>query len=204
MLEIILMDELIPISQTMLKDASITCAESFMDDGYTAYSIPDVTKRANLRYGFEYYLRLSLLGGASIYSTSPACEGVAVWQDSLKKEPLGAWLRADPWLPFRCGLTYVIREFRLNRQVEHYKKRYAPRHHIYLALLAVRPQSQGQGHGRRLLKKLVEELERVKLPCYLETQNLKNVAMYERFGFKLAGEAVVTRANLPLYFMLRE
>ncbi len=175
-----------------------------MDDGYTAYSIPDVKKRAGLRYGCEYYLRQSLLGGAEIFATSPACEGVAVWQDSLSKEPFWTWLRARPWLPFRCGLTYVVREFRLNRQVEKFKKRYAPKHHVYLALLAVRPQSQGRGYAGRLLRALAGELDRIKLPCYLETQNLKNVAMYGRFGFKLVGEAVVPGANLALYFMLRQ
>jgi GNAT superfamily N-acetyltransferase len=198
------MDDLMPLHAEMLEKASITCAEAFMDDGYTAYSIPDVRKRAYLRYGCEYYLRLSLLGGATMRTTSPACEGVAVWQDSLSKEPLSAWLQARPWLPFRCGLTYIVREFRLNRQIENFKKRYAPKHHIYLALLAVQPRSQGRGYGSRMLKVLGEDLDRLKLPCYLETQNLKNVSMYERFGYKLVGEAIAPGANLPLYFMLRE
>jgi GNAT superfamily N-acetyltransferase len=198
------MVQLIPLSMSLVKQASITCAEAFMDDPYTSYTIPDIKHRANLHYGSEYYLRLALLAKAQAYTTSPACEGIAIWNDSLKKEPFGSYFRVNPFLPLRCGLLYAMREFSINRMADKTKKKYAPKHHIYLALLAVRPDSQGKGFASMLLKALLSEVDSKHLPCYLETQNLKNTLMYAHFGFKVVHQMIIPGADLPLYFMLRE
>jgi ribosomal protein S18 acetylase RimI-like enzyme len=198
------MNQVIPISISMIKQASFNCAEAFLDDPFTEYAIPNVKQRANLRFGFEYYLRASLLGKAQVYTTSPACEGVAVWQDSLKKEPFGLFFRVNPLLPVRCGLLYVMREFSTNRLAEKIKKEFAPKHHVYLALLAVSPHSRGKGFASTLIKALIDELDRDHLPCYLETQNLQNASMYEHFGFKVIHQVLIPGTDLPLYMMLRE
>jgi ribosomal protein S18 acetylase RimI-like enzyme len=198
------MDRIIPLNMSMVKQASITCAEAFLDDPYTKYTIPNIKQRVNLPYGFEYYLRQSLLGKARAYTTSPACEGVAVWQDSIKRGPFGSSLHVNPFLPLKCGLLYIVREYSINRLASKIKKGLAPKHHIYLALLAVRPDSQGKGFASMLLKALLNELDRDHLPCYVETQNLQNVSMYEHFGFKLIHQILIPGADLPLYMMMRE
>jgi ribosomal protein S18 acetylase RimI-like enzyme len=157
-----------------------------------------------MHYGFEYYLRRALLGGVRAYTTSPACEGVAVWQDSLNKEPLGLFFRVNPLLQLKCGLSHITRQFSIYRFSERIKKELAPKHHVYLALLAVHPDSQGKGFASILINALLCELDSDRLPCYLETQSLQNAAMYEHFGFKIIREASITRAKLPLYVLLRE
>jgi ribosomal protein S18 acetylase RimI-like enzyme len=200
----IAMKQVIPLSISMVKQASVNSAQAFMDDPYTKYVIPNIEDRANLRYGFEYYLRLALLGRAQAYTTSPACEGVAVWQDSLKKEPFGLLFQVNPLLQLKCGWLYVIRELLTNRLAEKIKKEFAPKHHIYLALLAVHPDSQGKGLASMLLKALLKELDRDRLPCYLETQNLQNTSMYGHFGFKVIHQVLIPGTDLPLYMMLRQ
>jgi GNAT superfamily N-acetyltransferase len=198
------MQQLTPLNMALVKQASVTCAEAFMDDPYTRYTIPDIKHRANLHFGSEYYLRLALLGKAQAYATSPACEGIAIWQDSLKKEPFGSYFRVNPFLPLRCGLLYAMREFSINRIADKIKRKHAPKHHIYLALLAVHPDSQGKGFASILLKALLRDVDGKHLPCYLETQNLKNTAMYGHFGFKVVHQMVIPGTDLPLYFLLRE
>jgi GNAT superfamily N-acetyltransferase len=84
------------------------------------------------------------------------------------------------------------------------KKQYAPSPHKYLALLAVEPSQQGKGFASQLLKPILEKLDRQRLPCYLETQNLKNVNMYRHFGFDLVYETTLPCTSLPMYVMVRK
>jgi ribosomal protein S18 acetylase RimI-like enzyme len=198
------MSQIIPISISMVKRASVTGAEAFRDDPYTKYTIPHSHQRPNLCYGFEYYLRMAILGKARAYDTSSDCEGIAVWQDSLNKEPFGLFFRVNPLLPLSCGVLYVMRELSTNRLANKIKKQIAPKHHIYLALLAVHPNSQGKGFASMLIKALLSQTDGDHLPCYLETQNLKNVPMYGHFGFKVINQIIIPGTNLPLYMMLRE
>lgn len=197
------LDGLVPIGAELVVPASATAAAAFMDDWTTEWSVPDPKKRPNLRYVFEYYLRRSVLGAAEGYVTSPACEGVAVWQDSLEKDSPWLALRVNPLLALRCGWRYPFREMATERLAEKAKKRYAPAHHMYLALLAVRPDCQGKGLAAALLRPMLRRLDEARLAAWLETQNLKNVALYRHFGFEVVDQAIIRGAGKPLYFMLR-
>jgi GNAT superfamily N-acetyltransferase len=194
----------IKITGPMIQAASITCAQAFADDPFVTHLIPDQRKRANLRYGFEYYLRTIRIAGGDLFTTSMNCEGVAIWQDSRNKEPFGLFLRGgNPFLPFRCGLRFVLGDFRAERMGAKIKKACAPEHHVYLALFAVQPQFQGQGYGSRLLRPILNRLDETRTPCYLETQTTKNVSLYQHFDFKLVHETMFDK-KVPFYCMLRE
>jgi GNAT superfamily N-acetyltransferase len=197
-------DNLIPLDLNLVKTAALTGAAAFADDPYAKYVLPYKRDRVKLRFGFEYYLRISVLGKARSYVTSSACEGFAVWHDSLEKDPFRLLFRVNPLLPLRCGWRFVFRDASFNRFAAEIKRQYAPEHHMYLALLAVHPASQGKGFATRLLKPVLGELDRLNLPCYLETQTPKNVSMYEHFGFKNVFKALPPQAKLPFYGMLRK
>jgi len=47
------------------------------------------------------------------------------------------------------------------------------------------------------------EIDKQNLPCYLNTQNVNNVSLYEHFGFELVGEIKVPNSNVNYYGMLR-
>ena len=55
---------------------------------------------------------------------------------------------------------------------------------------------QGRGFAGKLFRALVEECERTGMSLYLETES--NVRMYERFGFVVVREIVVSVINLPM------
>lgn len=196
---------MVPIDLSLAVPASLTCARAFADDPLTAYLVADESRRPNLHYAFEAVLRMSALGGAEAYATSRACEGVAVWMPPERKQTLSIALRAGyPFLPLRCGWRYLFRDMRTISFCEKIEKRYAPPRHCYLGLLAVDPLHQRKGYASRLIRPMLRRLDEEKMACYLDTQNIKNVAMYEHFGFALVHQATMPGADLPLYAMLRE
>jgi len=198
------LENLLKIDYSLVEPASITCANAFKGDPLTAWMIPDPAKRANLRYAFEMVLRIAAQGGAEAYATSPSCEGVAIWMPAGAKQSMSMLLRAGyPHLPLRCGWRYLLLDGRSLAYCEKLKKKYAPVRHCYLAALAVDPLHQGKGIASLLLKPLLAKLDADKMPCYVETQNMKNVAMYQHFGFKLVHETCMPGGNYPLYLMLR-
>jgi ribosomal protein S18 acetylase RimI-like enzyme len=75
--------------------------------------------------------------------------------------------------------------------------------HLYLAVLGVDPDRQGQGVGSQLIRPGLDLCDREGLPAYLETGKEANLAFYGRHGF-----AVVDRLELPkgppVWFLWRE
>jgi|WetSurMetagenome_2_1015567.scaffolds.fasta_scaffold60839_4 HD superfamily phosphodiesterase len=196
--------KLSPDNIPLIKKASITAAEAFMDDPSTLYSIPDEGKRANLHYAFEYYIRTSIARGAEVYLTSANCEGVAIWFYSEARSPYGLLSRiGNPLLPLRCGWRFILGSMYEYRLTDRIKKLYAPRPYEYLALLAVNPVNQKKGYASALLNPMLKKADEQRLPCYLETQNMKNVKMYNYFGFEVVYETSMPKSNLPEFMMLR-
>ncbi len=196
---------LIGISSELVETASITCARAFDGDPLTLWMIPDASKRPNLRYAFETIIRVALLGGSEVYSTSVKCEGVAIWMPVGAKQSMSILLQAGyPQLPLRCGWRYLLRDSRTMSLCEKLRKKYAPARHYYLNTLAVDPDFQGRGFARALLEPMLNKLDKENTACYLETQNMKNVEMYRHFGFHIVHETIIPGTGHPLYMMLRE
>jgi GNAT superfamily N-acetyltransferase len=198
--------DLIRIDNNLIPAAAASSARAFENDPYTVYVIPDKKKRANLKFAFQFYMRFALYEGAEGYTTSPECEGVAVWSNpETKRHSLSSFLYSgNPFLPLRCGFRYILTEMRVNSFCEKIKKMYAPQSHLYLALLAVDPVHQKKGIARALVSPVLEKCDREGLPCYLETQNEKNVSMYNHFGFEKFYEGIFPGTPSPLFAMLRK
>lgn len=58
----------------------------------------------------------------------------------------------------------------------------------YLPMIGVDPARQGQGTGSRLLADMLERVDGEGMPAYLESSNIANVPLYQRFGFEVMGE----------------
>jgi GNAT superfamily N-acetyltransferase len=199
------LDGLVPLTRELVEAASITCANAFTDDETTRYLIPDASKRENLRFSFEYYLRLTVLSGNGTFVTSPKCEGVAMWFESDHKESFFDHLRAGfPFLPLRIGWGFLLREASLDLHFSRLRRELAPKRHMYLGILAVDPAYQGQGFGSKLMQPMLAYLDDHKMPAYLETQTQRNVEMYQHWGFELLREEMLPGTDLKLYLMLRK
>lgn len=74
--------------------------------------------------------------------------------------------------------------------------------HWYLPMIGVDPSGQGRGVGSALLLKGLARCDADGLPAYLEATNLRNISLYERFGFKAVGR-IQTKTSPPIIPMFR-
>lgn len=131
----------------------------------------------------------------SIYTTAGNPIGVAVWLPPEASEPnlsqLWQVIRSRlVALPFymrwdRIGdfISFMATEIRLHEES-------ATEPHWYLAMLGVSPEFQGKGIGGKLIQPVLQEADRTKMLCYLETSTAAAVRFYQRYGFEVVHQGI--------------
>jgi ribosomal protein S18 acetylase RimI-like enzyme len=150
-------------------------------------------------------LSVSLKYG-EVYASSEKLEGVAAWLPP-GKALFGARqiLRSVPLSTLvRFGRQEAGRMWAYGRHVDSLHRRLVPYHHWYLQIIGVAPAYQGQGFSSRLLRPVLERIDRDGMPCYLETNAVKNVAIYRRFGFEVVSEEKMPGTEVTTFAMLRK
>jgi GNAT superfamily N-acetyltransferase len=75
--------------------------------------------------------------------------------------------------------------------------------HYYLGFVATHDDHRGQGIGERLLAQNLELIDAEHMPAYLESSNPKNLARYERLGFRPRAEFEFTPGGPTVTTMWR-
>ena len=73
----------------------------------------------------------------------------------------------------------------------------------YLSIIAVDPSLQVQGLGRQLLDPTIDEADRARVTCYLETFGERNLAFYQRLGFAAAARFTEPTTGADYTVMVR-
>ena len=169
-------------------------SRAFFQDAKMAHLMPEIAARKDRsRHLFEFELRYGMLYG-NVYMTSPAVEGVAVWLPSDKAEVTlwRAFRAGGMGLQRHLGKESMDRLMAFSTAIDDLHKKHLPSPHCYLFFIGVDPSYQGQGYAGRLLRPMLNRLDTNKIPCYLNTQNEKNIGLYEHFGFR-----VIDQLTLP-------
>jgi ribosomal protein S18 acetylase RimI-like enzyme len=109
----------------------------------------------------------------------------------------------DQWmLLIKSILGNGIYDIRVNmRWLDEIEKIHPDEPHYYLEYLGVEPEHQGKALGSTLMEHLICKADEAQVGCYLENANPRNVAFYQRFGFKIIDEKEII--GLPAWFMWR-
>lgn len=121
--------------------------------------------------------------------------GAAHWDPPSWEPPAAQKMRAIPILLGATRLR-VLRGVALARAAAAVR----PKHpHWYLATIGAA--IPGKGIGSELLKHQIDQIEG---PAYLESSNIQNNPLYERFGFKVVHEIKPTPSGPTLWAMYRD
>ena len=75
--------------------------------------------------------------------------------------------------------------------------------HFYLHAIGAHLDHQGKGIGSALLKAGLSACDRIHAPAYLESTNIRNNALYERYGFEITGDYEFPDGGPSVWFMRR-
>jgi ribosomal protein S18 acetylase RimI-like enzyme len=69
-------------------------------------------------------------------------------------------------------------------------------------MIAVDPAYRHQGHMGRMMRALLDDVDRKKTFCMLETETPGNVPIYEHYGFRVVKEGMVEPQGVPFFFLV--
>ena len=142
-----------------------------------------------------------------------------VWAPSMELEGIAGWARGEHaemslwrmlvsgaiWSGMKMGQEYSRMMAKVFKPVEEDRKKHMGDHpFLYLFIIGVASEHQGQGFGRVLLDGLIGIAEDGQLPVYLETETEANVRLYEKFGFEVIDKVDLPVIGLPMWEMVRK
>jgi len=196
---------LIKLEKKPIRQASLMLTRAFPEDEMKDVLPDPEERRRKIPYVNEFYLRRNF-SRVLAYASSPKLEGIAVWIHSEKVSKTSFWQILSSgaiWPAVRIGVRALSKMDKCDDFLKKKHDELAPFKHLYLAVLAVDPEHQGKGHASRLVRKMLDEIDKEGLPCYVETEGEKNVEMYRHFGFEVAEEFVVPDTQDKIVAMLR-
>ena len=114
----------------------------------------------------------------------------------LQQELLGS--------PGQIGEEAFSRFFTAISYAEELHKNDMPEPHWYTMVLGVDPELQGHGYGPALMHPVFERSSIEGTPIYLETAQPKNVAFYEKLGFRVLRDVIEPSSGVRLWTFRRE
>lgn len=199
------------ILEDQIEGASEVLARAFQNDPLFLHCFPDSdTRKIKNALHCEFMILIGIVSG-EVHITSDNIEGVGVWhphgiKDHIISKPSKDIIRRmrrvrkeDISDPLLLKMMSIVEEIANSVQNE-----YVNFPHWYLSIIGVDPIHQGMGYASKLLKTKLAEIDNQNLPCFLHSENERNIQIYEHFGFKLIKKIKVPNSNLYFYGMLRK
>jgi len=82
-------------------------------------------------------------------------------------------------------------------KIEELQKKHVPFPHVYVNVMAVHPDAQGQGFCSLMMRRVNEYADSLNLPLWLETSGTRNVEIYKKFGYEVVEQFTIETENDP-------
>jgi ribosomal protein S18 acetylase RimI-like enzyme len=181
-----------------------TLSDAFAVDPHLDWFVRADAKRDAARHAF-FRMLIGQEGLPKGRVDRPAGGGAAaVWMpfEWLGPMTLMAELQGLPAMLRASGLARFGRLLAIRADLD--KHHPMDRRHAYLWFLGVSPAAQGRGVGSALLRAANARNDAAGLPAYLETGTTRNVALYQRHGFKVISEHKARPDAPNMWSMWRE
>lgn len=206
--------ELLLLERKHMEAAAAVMADSFKEDGLYVHLLPDPSTRVELlKLFFRNYIELQYDYGG-LYATSEKMEAVAL---IFRSERMGAsWASR---MSYTWGIARAIaKSLRLCRYISPadflrgllglrsmssaWLDSLGDQPYLHLDMLVVQQPYRGQGWVRKIMSPLLAECRERGIACTLETQNPRNVGLYEHYGFTVVDTIPLRNSDLKQYCMV--
>ncbi len=200
---------LVQLERSQLNDASEIAALAFAEDPVFCSLTPsDRSARLQALICF-LSMALKFCDTYGHVYTTPSLQGIAAWLPPHQPTPSTRHLlskiiqyRLYEW-PSKFGWNNLQRLGSFFAETDKcHEEDMQDQPHLYLFLLFVNPDSQGQGIGSILLQHVLDQADRDSLPCYLLTFTEQAVRFYQKNGFEVLRNRVCYE-DFPPYWTLR-
>jgi GNAT superfamily N-acetyltransferase len=189
-----------PVRDGDVDRLAVALARAFQDDPVTRWVYASDRRRPLWATRFFAWQLRRLLPQDVTWTTAEGDAGAALW--ALP----GRWREdaRDTLSLLRLTLPGVLPRLpRILRGLGQVEVRHPVERHMYLAVLGVDPEHQGNGVGSTLIRPGLELCDRERLPAYLETGKEANLAFYGRHGFHVLDRLELPKGP-PVWFLWRE
>jgi ribosomal protein S18 acetylase RimI-like enzyme len=192
--------------QITKKDINISAeilARAFYDYSIFKYILGEGHNEESIKIFLRFLIKYSVLYREA-YASSSKMEGIILFTE-FKKDyfSLIKSLRAGALSLYKLGAEAGNKFNEFDKFTIETHKKIITEPHQYIILLGVDPTKQGQGYGKKLMQLVLKVAEEKAQPCYLETHGEKNVAFYNKIGFKVVSEDLVPGTDIIQYSMLK-
>jgi ribosomal protein S18 acetylase RimI-like enzyme len=189
-----------PVRHDDVDHLAAALARAFHDDPVTQWVYANAARRPRWAQRFFVWQLRRLAPQDVSWTTADGRGGAALW--ALP----GRWRESgrETLSLLRLTLPGVVpRLGRVLRGLGQVEARHPAERHLYLAVLGVDPDRQGEGVGSALIRPGLDLCDRERLPAYLETGRERNLAFYGRHGFTVLDELRLPKGP-PVWFLWRE
>jgi ribosomal protein S18 acetylase RimI-like enzyme len=199
------MDSVYQLHKHEAAQAGVVLNQAFQDDPVFNAIFTGATPEQRIAF-FTTPVVYSLKYG-QVFAPSEQLEGIAAWVPGKYAEMgfMRLLLSGAFWPGMKMGMELSQKIATVFKPVDEDRKvQMRGRDYLYLLIIGVAPQHQGQGFGGQLLKTLFADSEQTGLPIYLETETQENVSLYQHLGFKVINKVNLPLIDLPMWEMIRE
>ena len=93
---------------------------------------------------------------------------------------------------------------RITNTITQIHKKLMKEPHWYLANIGVAPEYQGKGYASKLIKPMLERIDKTDYSVFLETNFEGNVGLYEHLGFEVIDETLIPETEIRNWAMIRK
>jgi len=206
------LEELYLIQKKDVEKATAVLTKAFHEDPLIKLIYPDPEERKRYTPILWKFLTKDGLKYGEVYSPTKEIEGVVKWLPP-RKEYMGIWrtIRSGG-LKMGMALTKQKDARKLStRKIQkvtdnilRIHKELMKEPHWYLANIGVDPDHQGKGYGSKLIKPMLERIEKTGYTVFLETNFEGNVGLYEHLGFDIIDETKIPKTEIINWAMIRK
>jgi ribosomal protein S18 acetylase RimI-like enzyme len=175
-------------------------ADAFYDDpSNRAFYFRERTRRHRLERFFAELSIPSALAHGAVFTTSDLAGG-AIW---LPSEALHMGRVEQARLMVAIARISGAETSRVLRTFAALDRVHPTEPHWFLPQIGVAPARQGRGLGSALLRPMLDHLDAIGMPAYLESTSVRGRPLYERHGFE-AYDVVALPGGAEFTLMWRE